>query len=154
MMEIPFIKWSAYLMRKYLRYVYLFFFLLSLCFPFNPPHNTFNLIENFHLPSIAYPISYIFILIFFILLVSNFSVPPTPSGTIIISENKYELKGDDWNIPISNISGHLHLRVLNYEGEKSIWILTVKHPSKKELNLIMTKVEKKKLEGILRAYKT
>ena len=153
-MKVSSFSWLNYLINKYTRYVYLFLFVSSLCFPFNPPHNISNLINRFHLPEIAYPISYFLIVFFFILLVSKFSVPSLSINPLFWDIEKQEVRGDGWSIDLRNIEYELHLKILGTINEKSIWKIRITKPVHKSYNLLLNFAEKKEFVNILQAFKS
>ena len=154
-MKIQRINYLTFVLNKYKSYTFLFLFILSLCFPFNPPHNTFNLIENFHLPEIAYPISYVAIGITFILFVSSFGYKLTRTSEMNLNLNSRTLKVDGTELNLKgNFSYQLFLKSQDRYEDKNIWTLSLNSPISQTFNILLTHQEKQNLQESLNTWKT
>ena len=149
-MEIETINWRQYLIKKYARYLYLFLFILSICFPFIPPHSSANLIDNFHLPDSFYPIAYVSAFVFFILLISKFSTPKLKISSLTIDKAKKTLSySNSESFKLAGIEYELTMRNLDEIHGRMIWQMEIKKPIHRTFNLLLDTDDRIELEQLL-----
>lgn len=154
-MKIEHINWLNFLIDKYKSYFFIFLFILTLCFPFNPPHSTNNLIQLFHLPDSAYPISYVMIFVMLIVLIVSFNIKFNKpkqlnwnfdERTVQLEETEFSLTG--------NFDYSLNIKSQNRLKERNIWELTIKSPIRRTFNILLTHQEKQDFQVQLDNWKT
>tara|TARA_R110002012_G_scaffold85496_1_gene213196 strand:- start:55457 stop:55951 length:495 start_codon:yes stop_codon:yes gene_type:complete len=148
-METEHINWLTFQLDKYKSYFVLAALLLSICFPFSPPHNTFNLIENFHLPEIAYPISYVAIGIMFLLFMGSFKVSFTQTSKLSWNLNERTLTVGQSTYAIPSIQSPLILKSMDKYQDKDIWEVKLSQPIKRTFNIPLTRDQKELLQNML-----